>query len=93
MSDLLYPERLKEIMKRTGSSAYESYQLAEGLLKAKEELLRKDAEIANLKKHLTDCTDWMERGRVSGDCGNWDWDETSEYTQAINTLKGSTHEC
>lgn len=78
MSDLLYPERLKEIMKRTGSSAYESYQLAEGLLKAKEELLRKDAEIADLQqtigllKHKIDGLE-AEIEMIEADYGDRGW--------------------
>jgi hypothetical protein len=35
---------------------------------------------------LYECTRWMERIRLSGDAGDWEWDETDEYTKAINIL-------
>ena len=47
------------------------------------------AEIERLRGHLTECLDWMEDGRASGDWGNWDWDGDSEYTRARAELEGA----
>jgi len=41
------------------------------------DLIRKGIEASKLNAELlsalTDCLDWMEQLRVSGDAGNWEW--------------------
>ena len=44
------------------------------------------AEIRRHRLHLTDCLDWMEQTRASGDCGNWDWAEDDVYTAGRASL-------
>jgi len=49
--------------------------------------------IKELEKALEGMLDEAERERVSGDCGNWEWDEDHEYTKAMKILqKGKRNE-
>ena len=61
------------------------------------DLIRKGIEASKLNVELlsalTDCLDWMEHVRTSGDAGNWDWEDDA-YTkgQAIEaTIKERNH--
>lgn len=35
---------------------------------------------------LKSCLKWMDRLRISGDIGNWEWDPSSEYIKAVEVL-------
>ena len=67
----------------------EGFSKGRSIERALQEYGKKSAKkrIKELEKALEDMLAYAENVRASGDAGNWEWDEDSEYTKAMKILK------
>lgn len=61
-------------------------QKTQALIDTRRALEAVTKEIGKFKAALTDCANWMEVLRSSGDAGNWNWEEGDSYTNAMTLL-------